>query len=887
MVVRIIKRDGAERDCDFQQIMTRLLDFGLGYSIDCQLIMKNITGQFPTEGFITTHEIDMMTMKILTDIYFETRNKDYEFVARKIFMSDLNHTVKSQFSQFVEHAYEIGLFHPAVRVFVQENSARLDKLCNTNLIKENLMNSVGMVQYYNTYLWKQPAINPVTGAREFTVIERPVYTFMRVALAVGLPSYLFQNIKPSDELTDEQIVFGHEAHHNTGVAKVAPEDLEGVFKNIEDAFEELVNHRISPPTPIVRSACMRDQRFTSCFIGVMGDSIERIFGEGGLDSYAQLSKGGGGIGVSVSRIRSDGALIDGTNGVSNGIFPWIKNAAVVANTVDQGGNGRKGSFAIYLEPWHADIEDFIQLQADGEGPRRVHGNIFPAIWVPDLFLERAFRNQEWSLLCPRDAPDLPLLFDNRVTGDLAFTRRYEEYERNPSVVKKKVSALSLLSSMVLAAMERSGPYMCAKDAANSYSNQVFTNYEIGPDKHVMRTPKKPWSVINSSNLCTEIYEVNSPGSIASCNLLSIILKNFVAPDHTLDREKLINTAKIAARMLNGAIDNNLYIGDITLKNNMNWRPMAIGVQGMATMFFKCGFEEYTSFDASNTMALAAECIYYGALSASNELARVRGAAHARFEETYYAKGLFHFDLFGQKFENGCLPRDVSEHRREILQLGLGRWEALQNKIVNGGGLLNSLFCAWMPTASSSIPYGSTENFEPFVTIIYNKKNKGEFLFYHEDPIEELMKLPRWPEIYDHLCNYHYLETLSDDIVPPALKRKYAAGCQYDQNKIISMIARAHAFVDQGISLNLHYQPNKRDEYTLKNVMGNIARAWQENHKTLLYYIRRNDLDARHKVYKRTATEIVEPSTKRIKEDGDDAAMMCLRENGPNCTACMS
>lgn len=970
MVVKIIKRDGRIQDCDFGQIMTRLVDFNTGRNVNYVEVCNRIKSMFPNDGFISTHEIDKLAVRALNDLYIETKNINCEMMARSILISDLNHTVPLLFSGFVQHAYELGLFHPNIYKFVMTYASRIDQFCIDNSDKEMNISSLSLMYYYDIYLWKH--IERDGEKFKTTVIERPTYMFMRSALAAALPSYLFDNLENIDDAADsnEDVIIKALSsktkirNEDDVFIDVRAEDIEEVFARIKEFYVELIDQRISPATPIVHSACMRNQRFTSCFIGVQGDSIEKIFGKGGIESYARLSKGGGGIGISMSRIRSNGSAIKGTNGTTKGIIPWMKNNGIVADTVDQGGNKRAGSFAIYLEPWHGDIEAFIKVQGEGDGSERIHSNIFLAVWIPDLLIRRVKSNGKWSLFCPRDTPDLPLLFDNRLTGDMAFTRRYEYYE-SIGIARKEIGATSLLTEIVRTAMERNGPYILSKDAANSYSNQVFTNFLVSsengeyyisneiitsiimnqskeakyeskearpePAKAELAEPAKPWNIINNSNLCTEIFEVNSPNSIASCNLMSMILKNFVdLLNKKLNSELLIKSAGIACHMLNRYIDNNKYIGEITMKNNMEWRPIAIGVQGMASLLIRCDYDDYICPEAQDTYALAAECIYYGALTASNELAVKSGKKHSKFDETLYARGLFHFDIFGQNFKSTkhnnefrtTLPSmsTVIERRHEILQLPLERWEKLGSDIMRGG-LINSLFCAWMPTASSAIGYGSTENFEPITTIIYNKKNKGEWIMYNADAIEELMKLEKWPEIYKHLCVNHYLRTLDDDVVPKRLKNKYKAACEYNQIDLIKMASRAHLFIDQGMSLNLHYQTDRKDLYTVKNVMSAVIAAWSLGHKTLLYYIRRNDLTARHKIYKREHEEVEQNSNKLIKledqsdkmdEDKEDSdhseensdqreetsdqneedsdqreeeIMVCSRENGPNCSMC--
>jgi ribonucleoside-diphosphate reductase subunit M1 len=844
--IYVIKRSGAAELFDPSQIRQKIDLQAIGLAIDVLTIYDAVVAQIPVGSRITSRDIDRLTVKVC--MLMVHKHLDYEQLARRLILNDINYATPQTFVEFVEVAYSVGLMAEHIYEFVMANSTAMNELYTRGKVNDRLFPAIGLMTLRNTYLWhKQVRIAPGTELPEIglfydddedsllqsprnsasaktskqdsiyhkVLIERPQYMFLRVAIGLALPrSYV------------EKTASAYER--------------ELVHRRIRTFYTELSEHRISMATPILHSTGMKEQHCSSCKIGMQEDSIESIFDYN--KRIATLSKVGAGNAGTLTPCRAKGSLIKSTNGIGNGIISWLMLYEQTMSIVDQGGNKRAGSIALYLEPWHADIMEFLDYaETSGVGANK-KDTVFKAVWLPDRFIRAVIHNEEWCLFSPDETPGLDRAFDRRggTASEQKFSLLYDKYSKMPNIVRQHVKARDIWSKMMSIAMEKKSLYICAKDAGNSFSNQVYTGQGF----------------VFGSNLCAEIYQICDSENITSCNLASMVLGSFIQ-NGTLQVEKLIKSAGIAAEMLDCSIDQNSYEGEWTRRDNMKWRNIAVGVQGMATAIFKAGCADYTSAEAQDLYALVAESIYFGVLQGSCALADQFGM-YEYFDESAYGNGRLHYDNYpGVK-----------------LQLAEEKWNKLRDDI-SSYGLRNALHTAWMPTASTSLLYGQTENFEPINFIVYNKSNgKGEFAVYNLEAFTELMELPDWSDkIYPHLEKYHYLNSLSDDIVPARLKRKYAAASEYDQAELVKMAARAQPFINQGMSFNLHFCTSDVNRYTASNVTKLLIQGWNLGLKTLLYYIRRNDLSKRVAVYERNESVIMSMKSLAISDSQDDDTIM--------------
>jgi ribonucleoside-diphosphate reductase alpha subunit len=563
------------------------------------------------------------------------------------------------------------------------------------------------------------------------------------------------------------------------------EDIAAAIETYNLLSEKWFTHA----TPTLFNAGTPKPQLSSCFLLTMkDDSIDGIYDT--LKQCAKISQSAGGIGLSVHNVRAKGSYIKGTGGTSNGIVPMLRNFDMTARYVDQGGGKRKGSFAIYLEPWHADVFDFLDLKKNHGKEEMRARDLFYAMWIPDLFMQRVENNEMWSLFCPNEAPGLA-----EVWGE-DFERLYEKYEKEGKF-RKQIKAQDLWFEILESQIETGTPYILYKDAANKKSNQ------------------KNLGTIKSSNLCTEIIEYTSPDEVAVCNLASIALPKFVTEDGKFDHQKLYEITKVATRNLNKVIDVNYYPVIEAKNSNMRHRPIGLGVQGLADAFILLRMP----FDSPEARALNAdifETIYFGAMEASMELSKVQGP-YETFKGSPVSKGIFQFDMWG------VTPTS-----------GRWNWEQLKQD-VKKHGVRNSLLVAPMPTASTSQILGNNECFEPYTSNIYTRRTlSGEFIIANKHLMKDLMNLGLWSETMRQKLIAANGSVQNIPEIPQNIKDIYKTVWEISQKAIIDMSADRGAYICQSQSLNIHLTNPNFGKLTSMHFY-----AWKKGLKTGMYYLRTN------------------------------------------------
>ena len=610
----------------------------------------------------------------------------------------------------------------------------------------------------------------------------------------------------------------------------------GIHKeNIDAAIEtyNLLSEKwFTHATPTLFNAGTPKPQLSSCFLLTMkDDSIEGIYDT--LKQCAKISQSAGGIGLSIHNVRATGSYINGTNGISNGIIPMLRNFDMTARYVDQGGGKRKGSFAIYIEPWHADIFEFLQLKKNHGKEELRARDLFYAMWIPDLFMKRVEANEDWSLFSPDEAKDL-----HETYGD-DFEKLYTKYEKEGKA-RKSVKAQDLWFEILESQIETGNPYILYKDAANKKSNQ------------------KNLGTIKSSNLCTEIIEYTSPDEIAVCNLASIALNKFVKDDMTYDHKKLYEITKVITKNLNKVIDVNYYPVEEARNSNMRHRPIGIGVQGLADTFILMRYA-FDSKEAKKLNAEIFETIYFGAMEASMEIAKKDGT-YESYKGSPVSKGIFQFDMWG------ITP---NSNRWD--------WTKLKQK-VKKNGIRNSLLLAPMPTASTSQILGNNECFEPYTSNIYTRRVlSGEFIVVNKHLLKDLIKLNLWDDtMKDRLMEANgSIQNIKE--IPESIKLLYRTVWEVSQKSIIDMAADRGAYICQSQSMNIHMQ-----DATFGKLTSMHFHAWKKGLKTGLYYLRTK---AAADAIKFT---IVKDEKKSIEEkEKEQAAIECSIDNKDDCEMCGS
>ncbi|MGB3131637.1 MAG: ribonucleoside-diphosphate reductase subunit alpha, partial [Saprospiraceae bacterium] len=539
-------------------------------------------------------------------------------------------------------------------------------------------------------------------------------------------------------------------------------------------------------TPTLFNAGTPKPQLSSCFLlSMTDDSISGIFET--LTRCAKISQSAGGIGLSIHNVRAKGSYIKGTGGTSNGIIPMLKVFNDTARYVDQGGGKRKGAFAIYLEPWHADIEEFLELKKNHGKEEMRARDLFYAMWIPDLFMKRVKEDSTWSLFCPNESPGLYDCYGEK------FEKLYHEYEASGKA-RKVIQARDLWLNIIESQIETGTPYILYKDACNEKSNQ------------------KNLGTIRSSNLCTEIIEYTAPDEIAVCNLASISLSKFVI-DGTYDFKKLEEVTRVITRNLNRIIDINYYPVEEARKSNFRHRPIGIGVQGLADAFILMRMP-FDSDAAKKLNQEIFETIYYAAVSESCELAKKTGA-YETFPGSPMSQGIFQFDMWN------VTP---TPNRYD--------WEGLRNEVISHG-IKNSLLLAPMPTASTSQILGNNECFEPYTSNIYTRRTlSGEYIVVNKHLLEDLIKLGLWNQKMKEQLMAQNGSIMNIPSIPLELKELYKTAYEISQRAVIDMSADRGAFICQSQSLNLFVE-----NATFGKLSSMHFHAWQKGLKTGMYYLR--------------------------------------------------
>lgn len=741
----VFKRDGRKEPVRFDKITARIQR--LCYGLDTEHVDAVAVTQRVISGVyqgVNTIELDNLAAE--TAAYMTTIHPDYAILAARIAVSNLHKQTTKQFSQVARTLYNYinprtNLHSPMISEEAYAVIMEHENDLNSAIVydRDFQFNFFGFKTLERSYLLR------VNGK----VAERPQHLLMRVAVGI---------------------------HGN---------DIERVIETYNMMSQRFFTHG----SPTLFNAGTPSPQMSSCFLVAMkDDSIDGIYDT--LKTCALISKSAGGIGLHIHNIRSTGAYIAGTNGTSNGIIPMVRVFNNTARYVDQGGNKRPGAFALYLEPWHADIFDFIDIRKN-HGKEEIRArDLFPALWIPDLFMKRVEQNAQWTLFSPNEATGLADVY-----GD-EFEALYERYEREGKG-RSTVKAQKLWYAILEAQTETGTPFMLYKDACNRKTNQ------------------KNLGIIKSSNLCCEIVEYSDPNEVAVCNLASIALPSFVEKDAEnswYNFEKLHDVTKVVTRNLNRIIDRNFYPIEEARKSNMRNRPIALGVQGLADAFMILRLP-FDSQEARELNIQIFETIYHAAVEASIELAQEEGP-YESYEGSPASKGLLQYDLWDRK------PTDLWD------------WDTLKANMAKHG-LRNSLLVAPMPTASTSQILGNNECFEPYTSNIYSRRVlAGEFQIVNPHMLKDLVDLGIWDDSMKNsiIANNGSIQGLAN--IPDEIKALYKTVWEISQKHIIDMAADRAAFIDQSQSLNIHIKNPTMGKLTSMHFYG-----WKKGLKTGMYYLR--------------------------------------------------
>ena len=736
----VVKRDGRKEAVKFDKITARIkkLCYGLNPLVAPEKVaMKVIEGLF--DG-VTTSELDNLAAEVAATNTIT--HPDYALLASRIAVSNLHKNTKKSFSDTVTDLYEYidpktnekaPLISDEVYKIVKKNSDVLDSTIIYD--RDFRYDFFGFKTLERSYLLKLKG----------QVAERPQQMIMRVAV---------------------------------GIHK---DDLDAAIETYNYMSEGWFTHA----TPTLFNSGTPKPQMSSCFLlATKEDSIPGIYDT--LKQCAQISQSAGGIGLSIHDIRATGSYIKGTNGTSNGIVPMLRVFNDTARYVDQGGGKRKGSFAIYIEPWHADIFDFLDLRKNHGKEEQRARDLFYALWTPDLFMQRVEENGDWTLMCPHECPGLS------DTHGKKFEKLYKKYE-SEGKGRKTIKAQELWFKILESQIETGTPYMLYKDAANEKSNQ------------------KNLGTIKSSNLCTEIIEYTSPDEVAVCNLASIALPKFVI-DGKFDFEKLFKVTYRVTRNLDKVIDANYYPVPEARNSNMRHRPIGIGVQGLADAFILMR-QAFESEEARQLNKDIFETIYYAALTASKDLAIEKGP-YESYKGSPVSQGILQFDMWNVK------PSDRWE------------WDLLREEIKKNG-VRNSLLLAPMPTASTAQILGNNECFEPYTSNIYTRRVlSGEFIIVNKHLLRDLVKLGIWDDRLKNKLMASNGSIQNIDEIPDNIKNLYKTAWEISQKVLLDMAADRGAFIDQSQSLNIFMENANFAKLTSMHFYG-----WKAGLKTGMYYLR--------------------------------------------------
>jgi len=793
MSMHVLKRDGRKEAVKFDKITARIkkLCYGLDPNVDpVKVTMRVIEGLY--DG-VTTTELDNLAAEVAATL--TATHPDYALLASRISVSNLHKNTKKSFSSTMKDLYNYvdpktgkpaSLLADDVYEIIEKNAEQLD---STIIYDRDFgYDYFGFRTLERSYLLKLDG----------QVAERPQHMLMRVSV---------------------------------GIHK---EDVDRAIETYELMSERWFTHA----TPTLFNAGTPKPQMSSCFLLTMKeDSIPGIYDT--LKQCAQISQSAGGIGLSMHNIRATGSYIRGTNGTSNGIVPMLRVFNDTARYVDQGGGKRKGSFAIYLEPWHADVFEFLDLRKNHGKEEQRARDLFYAMWIPDLFMKRVEQNGKWTLMCPNECPGLSDIYGEE------FEALYTQYEKEGKS-RKTVDAQDLWFKIMEAQVETGTPYMLYKDACNEKSNQ------------------KNLGTIKSSNLCTEIVEYTAPDEVAVCNLASVALPKFVI-DGKFDHEKLFEVTYTATRNLNRIIDNNYYPVPEARNSNFRHRPIGLGVQGLADAFILMRYP----FDSEEAKALNSEIfetIYYASMTASKDLAKDEGP-YETYEGSPVSEGIFQFDMWGvtpsTRWEWDVLKEEVKKH-----------------------GVRNSLLLAPMPTASTSQILGNNECFEPYTSNIYTRRTlSGEFIVVNKHLLRDLVKLGLWNDTLKNKLIIANGSIQNIDEIPENLKDLYKTAWELSQKALIDMSADRGAFICQSQSLNVFMEKANFGKLTSMHFYG-----WKKGLKTGMYYLRtKAATDAikftvdKQQAQQPNGEEVAEPVAVLV-EDGQ-AQVACSLDDPEGCEMC--
>jgi len=745
--------------------------------------MKVIEGLY--DGVSTT-DLDNLAAEVAAAK--TTEHPDYALLASRIAVSNLHKETKKTFSDVMTDLYEYldpktgqsaALLSEEVYQIVVNNRETLDSSIIYD--RDFRYDYFGFKTLTRSYLMKL----------EGKIAERPQHMLMRVSL---------------------------------GIHK---DDIKSAIATYNLMSEGWFTHA----TPTLFNSGTPKPQMSSCFLLTMKeDSIPGIYDT--LKSCAQISQSAGGIGLSIHNVRATGSYIKGTNGTSNGIVPMLRVFNDTARYVDQGGGKRKGSFAIYLEPWHADVFDFLDLKKNHGKEEQRARDLFFALWIPDLFMKRVKNNETWTLMCPHECPGLA------DTHSEEFEALYTKYEAEGKG-RKTINAQDLWFKILESQIETGTPYMLYKDAANAKSNQQ----NLG--------------VIKSSNLCTEIIEYTAPDEVAVCNLASLALPKYVTEQGVFDHDKLFEVTYQATLNLNKIIDENYYPVEEAKNSNLRHRPIGLGVQGLADAFILLGLP----FESEEARALNREIfetIYFASMSASKDLA-IKEGPYSTFEGSPVSKGVFQFDMWGVTPSN--------------------RWEwDLLKEEVKKHGVRNSLLLAPMPTASTAQILGNNECFEPYTSNIYTRRVlSGEFIIVNKHLLKDLVKEGLWNMDMRQKIMAANGSIQNIQEIPARLKELYKTAWEISQKAIIDQAADRGAFICQSQSLNIFMEQANFGKLTSMHFYG-----WEKGLKTGMYYLRtKAATDAIKFTIDKSVVE--EPTSKSLEEQ--QAAIACSLENPDSCEMC--
>ncbi|MBG8556383.1 ribonucleoside-diphosphate reductase subunit alpha [Hymenobacter guriensis] len=788
----VIKRDGRRESVKFDKVTARIekLCYGLNmlFVSPIEVAKKVIDGIY--DG-VTTVELDNLAAETAASL--TTRHPDYAILAARIAVSNLHKVTSKSFSSTMKRLYtyedpktgeNASLIAKDVWEVVHKHAAQLDSAIIYD--RDYSYDYFGFKTLERSYLLRLDG----------KVVERPQHMLMRVAIGI---------------------------HRD---------DIDSAIETYELMSERWFTHA----TPTLFNAGTPKPQLSSCFLLTMkDDSIEGIYDT--LKNCALISQSAGGIGLAVHNVRATGSYIKGTNGTSNGLTPMLKVFNDTARYVDQGGGKRKGAFAIYLEPWHADIFDFLDLKKNHGKEEMRARDLFYALWTPDLFMKRVEANGDWTLMCPHECPGLDTTFGAE------FEKLYAKYEREGRG-RKTIKAQELWFAILESQTETGTPYMLFKDAANSKSNQQ----NLG--------------TIKSSNLCTEIMEYTDENEIAVCNLASLALPRFVKEENgslVFDHQKLYDVTYHATKNLNKVIDINYYPVPEAERSNRRHRPIGLGVQGLADTFIALRMP-FESDEAAGLNKDVFETIYFAAMTASKDLA-IKDGHYETFPGSPLSKGQFQFDLWGVTPNSGRWD-----------------WESLRAEVIKHGAR-NSLLVAPMPTASTAQILGNNESFEPYTSNIYVRRVlSGEFMVVNKHLLKDLVKLGIWNDQMKQAIIAANGSVQDIPSIPQHIKDLYKTVWEISQRRIIDMSADRGAFICQSQSLNLHVQNVNFGKLTSMHF-----HSWKKGLKTGMYYLRtKAAADAIKFTVQKQAAETLEP----VYTD-QAAAMACSLDNPDACEACGS